>query len=610
MKTRLILLLLITSIISFAQNPNLLVEETFEGSTYLPNSGSSIDKIRSYENCNPSAKNTNGDIEHGTLYDWTLKRVTDNVYAGSKSVQFEVQKDQPLVGGSQRIRSEVVIISGKEDPRWTPDCWYSFAVRFPSAGMESDSLAAETLNQWWEDGGNDNVIRIKSNKVFFEGTQPTGYDLPLYDLFKVTAYTGPVAIGTGTTSIDKMVPIIKDKWVHFVFHFVHSFGSDGLTEIWRDGLKIYEIKGPNMHAGIPKWKIGLYKASYPKSIRPFRRVYFDDVRVGKQGSTLADMMPDAPPTSTTVPVLNKIPVAKAGPDVVITLPANSVTLNGSASDSDGNITMVAWDVISGNNVTIDNVNVLDPVVQFASAGTYTFRLTVSDDKGEIAMDDVSVVVNREPNKIPLVSAGNDLAITLPTNSILLNGIVGDPDGLITKAQWTQITGLPATILSTDGLSTMVSGLTQGLNTFRLTVTDDSGATAFDECNITVNAAPLPPPPPAGITSFVLRNAETEKDIATITNGAGFSILKVGKKLTIRANTAGNVTSVKFELSGKQSKTVTDKAVPFALWGDNGRGDYWYGSWSPPAIGSYTLKATPYSGGVAATPVIIKFSFIK
>ena len=131
-------------------SPNLLVQEDFEGTTYFPNSGTSVDKIRSYENCNPSADEPNGDIEHGTVYDWTLMRKTDHVFEGSKSGYFEIRKDQPLVGGSQRIRSEVVVISGKEDTRWTPDAWYSFAVLFPTDGIETDNDSSETLIQWWE----------------------------------------------------------------------------------------------------------------------------------------------------------------------------------------------------------------------------------------------------------------------------------------------------------------------------------------------------------------------------------------------------------------------------------------------------------------------------
>ncbi len=119
-----------------------------------------------------------------------------------------------------------------------------------------------------------------------------------------------------------------------------------------------------------------------------------------------------------------------------------------------------------------------------------------------------------------------------------------------------------------------------------------------------------PPTGSSITGFTLVSAHTEKDVMSIANGATISLAKIGEaKLNIRANTASSLTSVKFELSGAQSKTYTDKAAPFALHGDS-NGNYYYGNWAPPALGTYTLKATPYSGSTAGTPYTIKFTITK
>jgi hypothetical protein len=85
------------------------------------------------------------------------------------------------------------------------------------------------------------------------------------------------------------------------------------------------------------------------------------------------------------------------------------------------------------------------------------------------------------------------------------------------------------------------------------------------------------------------------------------------KCNIRAisSTTG---SVKFLLGGTQSKTSTDNAAPFALHGDDGSGNFFYGNWNPPAVGTYTLKATPYSsdnaGGTAGTSKTITFTITK
>lgn len=115
-----------------------------------------------------------------------------------------------------------------------------------------------------------------------------------------------------------------------------------------------------------------------------------------------------------------------------------------------------------------------------------------------------------------------------------------------------------------------------------------------------------------VSSFSLVNAATEKEVKTITDGSSISLSALGIKVAnIRALTAGTIANVKFELSGAQSQTSTDAAAPYALMGDNGSGNYYYGNWNPPALGTYTLKATPYdSKGVAGVAKTITFTFTK
>ncbi|OKL39547.1 InlB B-repeat-containing protein [Pontibacter flavimaris] len=116
-----------------------------------------------------------------------------------------------------------------------------------------------------------------------------------------------------------------------------------------------------------------------------------------------------------------------------------------------------------------------------------------------------------------------------------------------------------------------------------------------------------------VTSFTLVNSATEKDIQAVVAGTTISLASLPTtKLNIRANTSpASVGSVKFELSGAQSLTYTDNGAPYALHGDDGNGNYYYGSWNPPAVGTYTLKATPYSGskgtGTAGSPLTITFT---
>jgi ribosomal protein L14 len=187
---------------------------------------------------------------------------------------------------------------------------------------------------------------------------------------------------------------------------------------------------------------------------------------------------------------NQPPVANAGNNITLTLPTNSTTLTGTGTDPDGTIAGYAWSRVSGpTTFTLGTPNAATTSLTGLVQGTYVFRLTVTDNSGATATDDVTVTVNPAPNQPPTADAGNNIIITLPTNSTTLTGTGTDPDGTIVSYAWTKISG-PAsfTIVSPNTATTSITGLVQGVYVFRLTVTDNSGATATDDVTITVNAS--------------------------------------------------------------------------------------------------------------------------
>ena len=211
---------------------------------------------------------------------------------------------------------------------------------------------------------------------------------------------------------------------------------------------------------------------------------------------------------------NQAPIANAGSDLAITLPANSVNLDGTASrDTDGKIVTYAWTKIAGpSQFNLVNAGTTTPSVSGLDAGVYVFRLTVTDDKGATAYDDVSVNV-KAANLGPVANAGADISITLPTNTATLNGGASkDPDGTIVKSVWTKVTG-PASysIADPNSLATTLSGLVAGTYVFRLTVTDDKGASADDDVNVIVNNNNVPANQPP------VANAGTDVSIVLPTN---------------------------------------------------------------------------------------------
>ena len=189
--------------------------------------------------------------------------------------------------------------------------------------------------------------------------------------------------------------------------------------------------------------------------------------------------------------VNIPPVANAGNNVSITLPVNTVTFNGSGTDTDGTIASYAWAKISGPAAgTLSNANAPNAVVNGLQAGLYQYQLTVTDNNGATGKDTVEVLVLPAPNAVPTVNAGNDVTITLPLNTADLTGTATDPDGNIVSYVWTKVSGPAAgTLINANTVSATAQGLEQGVYQFRLTVTDNEGASSSDTVNITVNPAP-------------------------------------------------------------------------------------------------------------------------
>jgi hypothetical protein len=99
------------------------------------------------------------------------------------------------------------------------------------------------------------------------------------------------------------------------------------------------------------------------------------------------------------PPPNTPPVARAGNDQVITLPLDSVTVNGSASsDAVGTITSYQWQQLNGPAISVINnpANAITIVRGLTAAGSYQFELTVTDDSSAVARDTVLITVNAAP----------------------------------------------------------------------------------------------------------------------------------------------------------------------------------------------------------------------
>ena len=236
--------------------------------------------------------------------------------------------------------------------------------------------------------------------------------------------------------------------------------------------------------------------------------------------------------------------ANAGSDDSITLPINSYTLQGTATSSDSTATLTyVWTQVSGpNTATFSNATLANAIVTDLVEGTYTFRLTSSDNNGASNTDEVTITVLPLPNTPPMANAGSDLSITLPTNTITLDGSASTDDmGIVTYA-WSQVSG--ANTAGFDDVSLVtptISGLIVGNYVFRLTVTDGSGASDTDDVTITVQPASNPVNSIFKI-NFTLPSLAPASSNWNATDGS----LNAGYKLENLLDNQGNVSSTTME----------------------------------------------------------------
>lgn len=207
-------------------------------------------------------------------------------------------------------------------------------------------------------------------------------------------------------------------------------------------------------------------------------------------------------TSVTLPfsVINQLPagspVADAGPDQALVMPAESTTLTGSGSSDGGTITAHSWSQIAGPSVATlsgrtSATATLDDLVQ----GAYRFRLTITNNLGLTGYDDVTINVTPAPGA-PVVDAGADQVVVLPDSSATVSGTSTDPANSLYFHLWTQLSGPSLATRSGETTKTLTaSALVEGTYVFRLRAFSNSGLVGADDVVITVGATS------DGITGF-------------------------------------------------------------------------------------------------------------
>lgn len=272
-----------------------------------------------------------------------------------------------------------------------------------------------------------------------------------------------------------------------------------------------QISGPSTATLVNKLTKALTASTLLTGTYVFRLTVKDN-----SGNTDSDYVKVTVGTST-----NTLPVASAGSDKTITLPTNSVSISGSGTDGDGTIASYAWSKVSGPAATLAGASTQTLQSSAMVEGAYVFRLTVTDDKGGKDTDDVTVTVKAATTSGLTANAGADKTIALPTNATYINGSGTAASGRVIRYyKWSKVSGPAASLNYVSKPALYVYNMNAGTYTFKLTVTDDLGATASDNVQVVVgtgSTATNDATPPPADTGTLTANAGADKTITLPTS---------------------------------------------------------------------------------------------
>ncbi|MFZ4719297.1 MAG: PKD domain-containing protein [Ilumatobacteraceae bacterium] len=208
----------------------------------------------------------------------------------------------------------------------------------------------------------------------------------------------------------------------------------------------------------------------------------------------------------TLPV-NVLPVAVANASPTAGKAPLGVTFSSAGSvDTDGTIVSYAWSFGDGGTSTDAN-----PAYVYSTPGTYTARLTITDDRGDTATADVVVNV-----ALPNVAA-TPVASATPTNGKaplpvqFSSAGSADSDGTITAYAWNFGDGSP---VSADPNPTHTYAA-PGTYVATLTLTDSDGATS----STTVTVVAVPNIAPTAIASAMPSSGKGPLTVALSSAGS-------------------------------------------------------------------------------------------
>jgi plastocyanin len=246
-----------------------------------------------------------------------------------------------------------------------------------------------------------------------------------------------------------------------------------------------------------------------------------------------------------------VAAANIPPAILITNPAAngvfvapaSVTIQASATDSDGTVTNVQF-LIGSNVLTNETVAPFCFITNNLPAGNYTLTAVASDNLGARSTNSVNIIVDSPPS-IAITNPVSGTIFIAPA-SVTIQASASDADGTVTNVQFL----VGSNVLSnaaTDPFSVVTNNLPAGDYTLSAIASDNFGVETTNCVNIIVD---LPP-------------------AVTITNPADGAVLSEPATVTIQVSamdTDGTVTNLQFLVDSNTLANVT--VAPFSAISSN------------------------------------------
>ncbi|ADR21864.1 hypothetical protein MATR_05030 [Marivirga tractuosa] len=207
------------------------------------------------------------------------------------------------------------------------------------------------------------------------------------------------------------------------------------------------------------------------------------------------------------PIVGEPPVADAGTDINAFVDSN-VTLNGSnSSDPDGGALTFSWELTqspTGSSVSISDASSEQASFVPDLEGEYTASLTVEDEDGNTATDDVVIFVTVNNNEAPeaiitdensqLIAPENDNNVINVGNTFQLSGAnSSDPENDDLTYLW-EVTSAPSgstpTLANEETVTLEFTADVAGEYTIQLTVDDGQGNESTAQATIEAEVSPV------------------------------------------------------------------------------------------------------------------------